>query len=154
MKSYAAILKKNYFPQGDPKKFSEKVFMKELKAAMRYGELLAFQHALKATEEIKDRAELIGELQIKLIESYKAQKDILGLRVPTLKIDDIMPPSMIGESLAVVREPRVLTVDDLDEARRKLIDREIPVYSSMDGARKALGFAALTELNRREKEKL
>lgn len=93
MRDYLKIVKKIYFKQFGVKKFREDVFMREIEAAMYYGQVLVLQNLIVQFAENPDMtaAECMGEAQLKLMESYSAVRKKLGLRIDEINLDTVMP---------------------------------------------------------------
>lgn len=85
---YRDVVNRLYFPQGDVKKFNRQKFEKEIISAAHYGAVCALQNLL--LNEDFSHEELIGEAQLKMLESYAVVKDILKIRLPKIEVEDVL----------------------------------------------------------------
>jgi len=92
MNKYINIVSKIYFPHTDKKKISKPVMLREIRAAINYGKILAAQDALKAVADSPTKAEAVGDIQISLKSAYQGVKSDLTLRIANLGLEEIMPP--------------------------------------------------------------
>lgn len=85
---YKEVLNRIYYLQGDTRKMRQDIFQKEITAACHYGAVCALQNLL--LNEDFSHEELIGEAQLKMLESYGVVKDILKIRIPKIEVEDIL----------------------------------------------------------------
>lgn len=90
MLEYLQVLKRIFYRQGDPRKWNEKEFMKEVRLAYHYSRLIFCQNLLMEIKEGKlTKDELYGELQIGLKEAYdNYKKDGALIKIPNLDFDE------------------------------------------------------------------
>jgi hypothetical protein len=90
MQEYISVLKRIFYKQGSVRKFNEKDFMKEIRGAFAYSQLVFCQRLLMEIKEGKlTKDELYGELQIGLKDAYDNYKrDCNLLKIPSLNFDE------------------------------------------------------------------
>jgi len=78
-----------YYPQGDTRKMRADIFTKEVSSAMDYGAVCALQNILRDCGDYS-KDEILGELQVRLIEHYSTIKNKLKMKTPSLRVEDIL----------------------------------------------------------------
>jgi hypothetical protein len=88
--AYLATVSRVYYPQGDIKKMQMSTFRNEINGAMEYGAICAIQNVLNDCKDYS-REEILGELQVRLLEHYRRNKKALGLKkLPCIELEHLL----------------------------------------------------------------
>ena len=86
---YRQSVKHIYYKQGDARKFNQPAFDREIHGACLYGVVVAMQEVLKKSEGAT-KEELLGEMQIMMVDCYSQMREKLKIRIPELTIDELL----------------------------------------------------------------
>jgi hypothetical protein len=86
---YRRSVRQIFYPQGDTRKIAQHIFDREIHGACLYGVVVAMQEVLKKSEGAT-KEELLGEMQIMMVDCYSQIREKLKIRIPELSIDELL----------------------------------------------------------------